>query len=109
VCSKEEVELFRATLTADRKIAKATHNMVAYRIVDARGIEMYDNDEDGEAGAGHRLSELLRLMNATNVVVMVSRWYGGIQLGPDRFRHIQNSARTLLELAGYGASPARRR
>ena len=39
-------------------------------------------------------------MDAVNVVVVVSRWYGGIQLGPDRFKHINNVARTLLLSSG---------
>jgi len=34
-------------------------------------------------------------------VVVVSRWYGGIQLGPDRFKHINNAARLLLGSWGY--------
>ena len=34
-------------------------------------------------------------------VVVVSRWYGGILLGPDRFKHINNAARTLLDACGY--------
>ncbi|CAH8513579.1 unnamed protein product, partial [Schistosoma mattheei] len=29
-------------------------------------------------------------------IFQVSRWYGGIQLGPDRFKHINNVARLLL-------------
>jgi hypothetical protein len=27
----------------------------------------------------------------------VSRWYGGIHLGPDRFKHINNCARNVLQ------------
>lgn len=38
-------------------------------------------------------------MNVKNVIVIVSRWYGGIHLGPDRFRHINNAARQVLDLA----------
>jgi hypothetical protein len=29
-------------------------------------------------------------------MLRVSRFYGGIQLGPDRFKHINNQARLLL-------------
>jgi hypothetical protein len=29
------------------------------------------------------------------------RWYGGVQLGPDRFKHINNVARQLLEDHGF--------
>ena len=39
-------------------------------------------------------------MDAENVLVVVSRWYGGIQLGPDRFKHINNCARQILEENG---------
>ena len=30
------------------------------------------------------------------VLIVVSRWFGGIHLGPKRFAHITNVARTLL-------------
>lgn len=35
------------------------------------------------------------------LVQVVSRWYGGVKLGPDRFKLINNTARTLLEATGY--------
>src|SRR3546814_18805223 len=69
--------------------------MLAYRITTPEGSVIYDNDEGGEGGAGRRMSELLQMMNATNVVVLVTRWYGGIQLGPDRFWDISNAAREI--------------
>ena len=36
-----------------------------------------------------------------NVVVVVSRWFGGTLLGPTRFTLINNAARILLEDCGY--------
>jgi hypothetical protein len=42
-----------------------------------------------------------QLTDARNVVVVVSRWYGGILLGPARFTHINNAARDLLDTCGY--------
>ncbi len=36
-------------------------------------------------------------MDVCNVLVVVTRWYGGILLGPSRFTHINNAARLLLE------------
>lgn len=98
-------------LLADRKIARATHNIMAYRFSDKNGRVVQDNDEDGETAAGGRLAHLLEIVDAKNVVVVISRWYGGIQLGPDRFKHINNVARTLLEREGLitsatgGATP----
>ena len=32
-----------------------------------------------------------------NVLIVVTRWYGGIHLGPDRFKHINERALTLLK------------
>ena len=58
---------------------------------------MQDHDDDGESAAGSRLLHLLQIMDVTNVVVVVTRWYGGILLGPSRFTHINNAARSLLE------------
>lgn len=42
--------------------------------------------------------EMLQLCYAQ--VVVVSRWFGGILLGPDRFKHINNAARSLLNTCG---------
>ena len=33
--------------------------------------------------------------------MVVSRWYGGTLLGPDRFKHINQAARDALELGGF--------
>ncbi|KAM4548048.1 protein IMPACT isoform 3-T5 [Odontesthes bonariensis] len=45
-----------------------------------------------------------QILDVRNVLVVVSRWYGGILLGPDRFKHINNSARNILVEEGYTAS-----
>jgi len=43
----------------------------------------------------------MQMMDARNVLVVVTRWYGGIHLGPDRFKHINNCTRNLLEAHGF--------
>ena len=74
--------------------------MSAWRIVesapDGRRIMKHDNDDDGEDAAGSKLAYLLDMRKDENVLVVVSRWYGGIHLGPKRFAHIVNVARELL-------------
>ncbi|KAM4574556.1 protein IMPACT isoform 3-T3 [Fundulus diaphanus] len=45
-----------------------------------------------------------QILDVRNVMVVVSRWYGGILLGPDRFKHINNCARNILTEEGYVAS-----
>ena len=64
-------------------------------------LSLQDYDDDGESAAGGRLLKLLTLVGAEDVVVVVSRWYGGVLLGPARFTHINNAARQLLDEFGY--------
>lgn len=61
---------------------------------------MQDSDDDGESAAGACLLNLLRLTAATNVCIVVSRWYGGVHLGPARFTLFKKAARQTLEEAG---------
>jgi hypothetical protein len=38
---------------------------------------------------------MLERMDVKNTLVVVTRWYGGIQLGPDRFKHITGCAKQV--------------
>ena len=58
-----------------------------------------DCDDDGEDAAGGRLLHLLEILDITDRIVVVSRWFGGIKLGPDRFKLINNAARLVLKIA----------
>ncbi|CAG9122232.1 unnamed protein product [Plutella xylostella] len=103
VTSVDEVNAVLYTLKQNKKILNATHNMYAYRIErqTERGVSMLqDCDDDGETHAGGRMLHLLQILDQRNALVVVSRWFGGIQLGPDRFRHINNAARQVLTQAG---------
>ncbi|KAH7432505.1 hypothetical protein KP509_07G025700 [Ceratopteris richardii] len=102
VKSADQVQTVMEALLRNRKIAGATHNIMAYRIhVSDKGTVLQDYDDDGESAAGGRLLHLLQIVDAIDVVVVVSRWFGGILLGPDRFKHINNAARSLLSTCGY--------
>ncbi|KAL1868853.1 hypothetical protein VTK73DRAFT_3469 [Phialemonium thermophilum] len=95
-------------VTTDRHARAATHNMTAWRIrggpPDAATATAYqDCDDDGETAAGGRLLHLLQLMDIWDVVVVVSRWYGGHKLGPRRFALINAVARDALVKAGFVA------
>jgi putative IMPACT (imprinted ancient) family translation regulator len=105
VHSMEEVDEFRGCILGDKRFSRATHNIFAYRFESPdTHVVFHDSDDDGETAAGGRVAELLRLMGVTGVAVIVSRWFGGVLLGPDRFKFINNSARNLLELHGMGAT-----
>ncbi|KAF9104502.1 hypothetical protein BGX27_010061 [Mortierella sp. AM989] len=85
----------------NKKVVKATHNIMAFRVENDNGTISQDNDDDGETAAGSRLLHLMSILDVKNVVVVVSRWYGGIPLSADRFKHINNAARLLLDDCGY--------
>lgn len=89
-------------LLTNKRIAAATHNIMAYRIADpVTGALAADCDDDGEAAAGGRLAFMLAAAKVEGVVVVVSRWYGGVLLGPSRFSVINNTARDALVAGGY--------
>jgi hypothetical protein len=97
VHSVDEAKSYLAHLLAtDKKAAKATHNITAWRIQGENGVQFQDCDDDGESAAGGRLLHLLELMGVWNAMVVVTRWYGGIHLGPDRFRLINQAARDAM-------------
>lgn len=59
-----------------------------------------DNSDDGEEGAGACLAELIYLLKKQNLIVFVARWFGGIELGPLRFKLIKSVAREAIMMRG---------
>ncbi|XP_051930283.1 protein IMPACT [Hippocampus zosterae] len=105
VVTPRQVKAALERLYDNKKIASATHNIYAYRIYyEEKNSFLQDCEDDGETAAGGRLLHLLQILDVRNVLVVVSRWYGGILLGPDRFKHINNCARSILVQEGYTAS-----
>jgi hypothetical protein len=80
-------------LNTDKKVRSATHNITAWRIKGENGVIYQDCDDDGETAAGGRVLHLMQLMELWNTMVVVTRWYGGHQLGPKRFSIINTVAR----------------
>uniref|UniRef100_A0A8C7W0P9 Impact RWD domain protein n=1 Tax=Oncorhynchus mykiss TaxID=8022 RepID=A0A8C7W0P9_ONCMY len=108
VVTPRQVRMVLDKLFENKKIASATHNIYAYRIYcEEKQSFLQDCEDDGETAAGGRLLHLLQILDVRNVLVVVSRWYGGILLGPDRFKHINNSARNILVQEGYASSAVR--
>ncbi|XP_019936113.1 protein IMPACT [Paralichthys olivaceus] len=105
VVTPRQVKMVLGNLYENKKIASATHNIYAYRIFcEDKHSFLQDCEDDGETAAGGRLLHLLQILDVRNVMVVVSRWYGGILLGPDRFKHINNCARNILVEEGFTAS-----
>lgn len=104
--SKEEAaSSLTHLLSTNKKVASATHNITAWRMQNAdNGTVVQDCDDDGESAAGGRLLHLMQLMDVWNVVLVVTRHYGGVKLGPDRFRIINAVARDSLVKGGFAKS-----
>ncbi|KAI1867998.1 hypothetical protein JX265_004051 [Neoarthrinium moseri] len=101
VSSTSEAEAYvQHLLATDKKARVATHNMTAWRIRGPNGTTFQDCDDDGETAAGSRLLHLMQLMDLWDVMVIVSRWYGGHKLGPRRFALINQAARDAFVKAG---------
>lgn len=92
VASRAEVTAFLAALKADKSFARATHHSWAVILPDG-GLKA----DDGEAGAGAVILRMLERAALSGHVVVVTRWYGGVKLGGDRFRHIAQAVRTYLD------------
>ncbi|KAH7105599.1 ribosomal protein S5 domain 2-type protein [Auriculariales sp. MPI-PUGE-AT-0066] len=88
-------------LMSDRRVARAAHPIINAWRCSVNGIMQADNDDDGETAAGGRLAHLLQIMDLDCVLVIVTRYFGGIHLGPDRFKHINSAARSALEAGGF--------
>ena len=66
-----------------------------------------DFDDDGETAAGGRLLRQMQMMGVWDVLVVVSRWYGGVKLGPARFGIICGVAREALVEGGWSVGGGR--
>ena len=76
--SKEEAESFIEDIR--QQYSDASHNVYAYRI---RGIGVHRYDDNGEpsGSAGKPVLKALKNKELENVVVVVSRYFGGTELG----------------------------
>ncbi|SFE70707.1 YigZ family protein [Peptostreptococcus sp. D1] len=59
----------------------ATHNVWAYTIGQSMNIQRYSDDGEPQGTAGIPTLELIKKEDLRNVVVVVTRYFGGIKLG----------------------------
>lgn len=101
VTSRDDIKDFLLKLKADKKYAKATHNSWAVRISHDGAIFESKND-DGEAGAGMVILRSMQRSDAIDCIICVTRWFGGVKLQGDRFRHVQGATVYAIE---HGLQP----
>jgi len=105
ITSPDQVPLVISYLLSDRRIARAAHPVIHAWRCQVGNVLHQDNDDDGEAAAGGRLAHLLQILDVNNVLIVVSRYFGGTLLGADRFKHINQAARNALDAGGFLDAP----
>jgi len=96
VTSRAEVDLFLKTLKRNKRFAKATHN--TWAVIHSDGGPL--KGDDGEGGAGMVILNMLTHDDIKDHIVVVTRWYGGVKLGGDRFRRVKDSVAAYLDEFG---------
>jgi putative IMPACT (imprinted ancient) family translation regulator len=93
VRNRAEIDAFLVALRQRRKFDRATHHSWAALLSDGGPLKA----DDGEAGAGAVILKMLEREAVPDRIVVVTRWYGGVQLGGDRFAHIVTCTRAALK------------
>lgn len=91
VVGRAEAVAFVAALKTNKKFAKATHHSWA-AVLAGDAVKA----DDGEAGAGAVILKMIEREGLTDHIIVVTRWYGGVNLGGDRFAHIVTAVRAYL-------------
>lgn len=94
-------KLLKSLFDAQPGLRSASHNVWAYRIRPSEKgmISNHPREashDDGESGAGDLLLRVLRETNTMDALVVMTRWYGGVMLGPDRWRLMRNVVTSAL-------------
>lgn len=79
VQTEEEARMFVEEIK--QKYKDATHNVWAYTIGQNMNIQRYSDDGEPQGTAGIPTLELIKKEDLRNVVVVVTRYFGGIKLG----------------------------
>lgn len=83
-----------------QKYWNATHNVYAY-IIEENNIMRYSDDGEPGGTAGMPVLDILKKEGLTNLIVVVTRYFGGILLGTGGLVHAYSkSAKAGVEAAG---------
>ena len=95
VQGREDIKLFLRQLKQNKRYAKATHNSWATRI-SQDGLIYETKSDDGETGAGMVILRIMQKEQVSDCVICVTRWFGGIKLMGDRFKHVQDATKYAI-------------
>ena len=93
---KEVEEIKKKT---KKKYFDAKHNCIAYRVIeDGKIVERFSDDGEPSGTAGLPMLNILQKNNLVNVLIIVTRYFGGILLGTGGLvRAYQNSLMLSIE------------
>ena len=99
VYSKEEADAFIAGVRAQYR--DATHNVPAFIVGEKSELKWTSDDGEPQGTSGPPMLQMLEREGLTNVVGVVTRYFGGIKLGTGGLvRAYTSSAKLALEAAG---------
>ena len=97
--SREEADAFLAEIR--EKYKDATHNVPAMVIGDTSQIQWASDDGEPQGTSGAPMVQMMVKEGLTNLIVVVTRYFGGIKLGTGGLvRAYTSSAKLGLEAAG---------
>ncbi len=91
----DDIQPSLTALYKNAKVARATHNIYAYRIK-CGNVIVENACDDGEHGASARMLKLLQDKGVENLMVIVTRWKAGPNMGKRRFAMIEEAAKQAL-------------
>ena len=99
VSSREEADAFIASIKSQYK--DATHNVPAMVLGDKSQIQWASDDGEPQGTSGAPIVQMLVSEGLTNLVIVVTRYFGGIKLGTGGLvRAYTSSAKLALDAAG---------
>lgn len=97
--TEEEAKKFIDEIKSEYKDAR--HNVYAYIIGENMGVQRYSDDGEPKGTGGIPVLEVLKKNNLTDVVVVVTRYFGGVLLGASGLtRAYSNGASMAVKKAG---------
>lgn len=79
---------------------EATHNVYAYIIGQNYGIQRYSDDGEPQGTAGIPVLETIKKIGVTDIIVVVTRYFGGILLGAGGLVRAYSKAANLAVKSG---------
>lgn len=89
-------KMFSHELNREKFFAKATHNSYAWRAERDDGFIGEWYFDDGEKWAGKIILRELQKTKLLGCIVVVTRYYGGVKLEWDRFRHVVDASQMII-------------